>query len=417
MSDRPGSAASVTDPGIRFVLDGKIVQVRDLSPQTTLLEFLREHLGRVGTKEGCAEGDCGACTVVLAEAAGDGGLAWRPINACIRPLPTVDGKALYTVESLKSADGTLHPVQQALVECHASQCGFCTPGFVMSLFGLYKNAHMPGRAAIDDALSGNLCRCTGYRPIIAAGERMGELAAPAGWRAPGVDKTGKRVISDEERAVAAMLASIVCDRTFAYEHAGQCYFAPTTLAELAALREGHPAARIVAGATDVGLWITKQHRELGTIIYTGNVRELLSSARTASHLEIGAAVTLTDAFALLNQDFPMLAEVWTRFGSVPIRNSGTLGGNIANGSPIGDSMPVLIALGASVVLRRGEAQRELPLEAFFVDYQKTALATGEFVAQVRVPRVAAGSDIRAYKVSKRFDQDISAAFVCIHMQR
>src|SRR5450755_1873270 len=252
---------------------------------------------------------------------------------------------------------------------------------------------MPGRAAIDDALSGNLCRCTGYRPIIAAGERMGELAAPAGWRAPGVDKAGKRVISDEERAVAAMLASIERDRTFAYEHAGQRYLAPTTLAELAALRDAHPAARIVAGATDVGLWVTKQHRELGTIIYSGNVRELLASARTASHLEIGAAVTLTDAFALLNQDFPMLAEVWTRFASVPIRNSGTLGGNIANGSPIGDSMPVLIALSASVVLRRGDAQRELPLEAFYVDYQKTALAPGEFVAQVRVPRAAAGSDI------------------------
>ncbi len=287
------------------MLDGKVVLVRDLSPQTTLLEFLRDHLGRVGTKEGCAEGDCGACTVVLAEAAGDGGLAWRPINACIRLLPTVDGKALFTVENLKHADGTLHPVQQALVDCHASQCGFCTPGFVMSLFGLYKNTYLPSRTAIDDALSGNLCRCTGYRPIIAAGERMGELAPPAGWRGPGIDEAGKHAISDEERALAAMLASLDRSRSLAYEHAGQRYFAPTTVAELAMLRERHPDARIVAGTTDVGLWVTKQHRDLGAIIYTGNVRELLASTRTPSHLEIGAAVTLTDAFAMLNQDFPL----------------------------------------------------------------------------------------------------------------
>ena len=417
MGDHPDPAGSVANTAIRFVLDGKIVQARDLSPQTTLLEYLREHLGRVGTKEGCAEGDCGACTVVLAQAETDGGLSWRPINACIRPLPTVDGKALFTVESLKHTDGSLHPVQQAMVDCHASQCGFCTPGFVMSLFGLYKNAHQPARPAIDDALSGNLCRCTGYRTIIAAGERMGELPAPAGWRAPGVDKAGKRIISDEERAAVAMLAPLERDRTFAYEHGGRQFFAPTTISELAALRVAHPNARIVAGATDVGLWVTKQHRELGTILYTGNVRELLASARSTSHLEIGAAVTLSDAFALLNQDFPVLAEVWTRFASVPIRNAGTLGGNIANGSPIGDSMPVLIALGATLVLRRGDAQRELPLEAFYLDYQKTVLAPGEFVAQVRLPRATANSDIRAYKVSKRFDQDISAVFACFAMRR
>jgi xanthine dehydrogenase small subunit len=287
----------------------------------------------------------------------------------------------------------------------------------MSLFGLYKNASPPSRAAIDDALSGNLCRCTGYRPIIAAGERMRALPAPAGWRAPGMAGGGRHVVSDEERALAAMLASLKRDRTFAYEHAGQRFFAPTNIGELAALREAHPDARLIAGATDVGLWITKQHSALGTMIYTGNVRELLVSRRTSSHLEIGAAVALTDAFTLLNQEFPMLAEAWTRFASVPIRNSGTLGGNVANGSPIGDSMPALIALGASVLLRRGRAERELPLEAFYIDYQKTALATGEFVAQIRVPCDTAGNDIRAYKVSKRFDQDISAVFVCFHMRR
>ena len=417
MSDHADTAGRVADGEVRFVLDGEIVRVRDLSPQTTLLEFLREHVGRVGTKEGCAEGDCGACTVVLAEANAAGGLDWRPINACIRPLPTVDGKALFTVESLKCPDGALHPVQQALVDCHASQCGFCTPGFVMSLFGLYKNTHQPTRAAIDDALSGNLCRCTGYRPIIAAGERMGSLAAPTGWRGPGVDAAGERSTTDEERGIATMLTSLQRKQTFAYEHTGQQFFAPTSCSELAALRLAHPQARLVAGATDVGLWVTKQHRELGTIIYTGNVRELLTCRSTSSHLEIGAAVTLTTAFTLLNREYPEMAEAWTRFASVPIRNAGTLGGNIANGSPIGDSMPVLIALGANIVLRRGDTQRELPLEGFYVDYQKTALAPGEFVALIRVPKAVAGVAIRTYKVSKRFDQDISAVFVCFRLQR
>ncbi len=417
MGDHADLAQQAADQEIRFVLDGEIVRARDVSPQTTLLEFLRDRLGRTGTKEGCAEGDCGACTVVLGDANADGSLAWRPVNACIRLVPTVDGKAVFTVESLASADGTLHPVQQALVECHASQCGFCTPGFAMSLFGLYKNVHLPTRAAIDDALSGNLCRCTGYRPIIAAGERMGTLAAPAGWRAPGVDREGRRMVGDEERALATTLTSLRRDRTFGFEHAEQRYFAPTTVAELATLRSEFPDARIVAGATDVGLWITKQHRELGTIIYTGNVRELLDMRRTEAHLELGAAVTLSDAFALLNTEYPMLAEAWTRFASVPIRNSGTLGGNIANGSPIGDSMPVLIALGATVVLRRADSERELPLEAYYLDYQKTALASGEFVARIRIPRAVAGWDLRAYKVSKRFDQDISAVFVCFQMRR
>jgi xanthine dehydrogenase small subunit len=410
-------ANRAADQEIRFVLDGEIVRACDVSPQTTLLEFLRDRLGRTGTKEGCAEGDCGACTVVLGDANADGSLAWRPVNACIRLLPSVDGKAVFTVESLASPDGTLHPVQQALVDCHASQCGFCTPGFAMSLFGLYKNAHQPNRAAIDDALSGNLCRCTGYRPIIAAGERMGTLTAPAGWRAPGVERDGERAVSDEERALATTLSSLKRDRTFFFDHAGQRYFAPTTVAELAKLRSEFPDARIVAGATDVGLWVTKQHRELGTIIYIGNVRELLDARSTASHLDIGAAVTLTDAFALLNAEYPVLAEAWTRFASVPIRNSGTLGGNIANGSPIGDSMPVLIALGASVVLRRGDTQRELQLEALYLDYQKTALMPGEFVARIRVPRAAVDCDLRAYKISKRFDQDISAVFVCFRMRR
>jgi xanthine dehydrogenase small subunit len=402
---------------IRFLLDGEPVAVSGVSPQTTLLEYLREQCNRTGTKEGCAEGDCGACTVVLAELDGNETLRWLPINACIRLLPTIDGKALFTVESLKSASGALHPVQQALVESHASQCGFCTPGFAMSLFGLYKNAFRSDRKAIDEALSGNLCRCTGYRPIIAAAQRMRELPSASGWRGPGFDAQGRKAVSDEERALARKLSGLRRAKALAYECSGQSFFAPVTVGELAALCSANPEARLVAGATDVGLWVTKQHRDLGTIVYTGNARELLALGTGAAGIEIGAAVSLADAFALLGRYFPSLAEAWCRFGSVPIRNSGTLGGNIANGSPIGDSMPVLLALGATLRLRRAEARREVALEDFYRGYQRTALEPGEFIEAIRVPLPAPGAQLRAYKLSKRFDQDISAVFVCLHLQR
>src|SRR5947209_12087387 len=318
------SAREVAD--VRFILDGQLVRVTGASPQMTLLEYLREQLDRTGTKEGCAEGDCGACTVVIGELEGDR-LQWRPINACIRLLPTIDGKALVTVESLKAADGALHPVQQALVECHASQCGFCTPGFAMSLFALYKSGRGIDRPQIDDALSGNLCRCTGYRPIIAAAKRMHELPSAVGWRGPGTDQSGRHTDSDEERILAAQLSALKRQSAFEFEANGQRYFAPTTADELARTCLAHPAAQLVAGATDVGLWITKQHRELGTIVYTGGVHELSSCESTGGELVIGAAVPLTDAFALLAHHYPSLAELWSRFGSVPIRNSGTLGGN------------------------------------------------------------------------------------------
>ena len=402
---------------IRFVLDGEIVRVADVSPQTTVLEYLREHLRRTGTKEGCAEGDCGACTVVTGELTADGDIRWRPINACIRLLPTIDGKALVTVESLKSPDGTLHPVQQALVECHASQCGFCTPGFALSLFALYKSTRRCERAIVDDALSGNLCRCTGYRPIIAAAQRMYALPPASGWRGPGIDTQGRRSVSDEERALAGTLASLRRESTLDFEYGGQRCFAPANSDELAALCVARPDACLVAGATDVALRVTKQHRDLGTIIFTGGVRELGDCRTTATHIEIGAAVALADAFALIGAHYPSLAEVWSRFGSVPIRNSGTLGGNIANGSPIGDSMPVLLALGATLALRRGDSRRELALEDFYLGYQKTARQPGEFLESVRVPLPRPDAELRAYKLSKRFDQDISAVFACFHLRR
>ncbi len=409
-SDMP---ADGTDP-IRLVLNGERVDVAGVSPQTTLLAWLREARTLTGTKEGCAEGDCGACTVVVAESRGDGTLAWKPVNACIRLLPSLDGKAVFTVESLRSPEGALHPVQQALVECHGSQCGFCTPGFAMSLFGLYKNAHAPTREAADDALSGNLCRCTGYRPILAAAERMGTIDARScgatGWRAPGVAADGSRIVSPEEQRLAAQLDSLARDATFDYVGEGQRWIAPVDADGLAKACAAHPDARLVAGATDVGLWITKQHRDLGTLISTTAARDLSRLRRGDDGVEIGAGATLAAAFEALDDEFPELHEAWVRFASVPIRNAGTLGGNVANGSPIGDSMPALIALGASVVLRKGASTRAMPLEDYYLAYQKTARVPGEFVASIRVPRRAGGLVLRAYKLSKRYDQDISAVF-------
>ncbi len=412
-------AAPASSP-LRFLLNGEPVEVTDVAPQTTLLEYLREHARLTGTKEGCAEGDCGACTVVLAESSPHApGLAWKPVNACIRLLPTIAGKAVFTVESLRATDGTLHPVQRALVRCHGSQCGFCTPGFVMSLFGLYKNVWRPSRAAVEDALSGNLCRCTGYRPIVDAAQAMYDEpladAAPA-WQACGRAADGSRVIPASEEGIAVALASLAHDDTFAYTARGQRFWAPRSLAALAATVAAHPQARLVAGATDVGLWITKQLRDLPDLIYTGQCEELLAIRDTPAHLAIGAAVSLADAFAALDVQWPELAEVWQRFASPPIRNSGTLGGNVANGSPIGDSMPALIALGASVVLRRSERVRELPLAALYIAYRKSALEPGELVVEIRVPHRAPGLVLRAYKVSKRYDQDISAVFACFALQ-
>ena len=387
-----------------------------VAPQTTVLEFLRDHRRLTGTKEGCAEGDCGACTIVLADADARGQrLTWKPVNACIRLLPSVAGKAVFTVEALKSLDGTLHPAQRALVDAHGSQCGFCTPGFAMSLFGLYKNAFRPSRAAVLDALSGNLCRCTGYRPIVDAASAMYDIdpaQGAAGWRAPGVSADGSRVVTQEEERLATELASLGEPGMLAYEAMGRRWWSPRSVDALAQVMIDHPDARIVAGATDVGLWITKHQRDVGDIVYTGEVAELATIAESSTHLAIGAAATLTDAFEALAGPWPELSEVWSRFASVPIRNSGTLGGNIANGSPIGDSMPVLMALRATVVLRRGAATREIPLENLYLDYQKMALQPGEFVAQVRVPLRQPDTLVRAYKISKRFDQDISAVFAC-----
>jgi len=306
-------------------------------------------------------------------------------------LATLDGKELITVEGLRGRDGGLHPVQQAMVDAHASQCGFCTPGFVMSLFALYRENKAPSRREIDDALAGNLCRCTGYRPIIAAAHAMGGAADD--WT---------------EASHREQLHGVVRDGDLHIEHDGRRFFAPADLCSLARTYAQYPDATMLAGGTDVGLWVTKQHRRLETLIYTGRVAELCDLGRSDTHLEIGGAVTLAAAIPAIVDAYPGLDELFRRFASPPIRNVGTLGGNIANGSPIGDSMPALMVIGATLVLRRGEDEREIALDDFYHDYRVNDLQPGEFVVRIRVPLPGKGVVVRSQKWSKRFDQDISA---------
>ena len=384
-----------TSSTVRFLLDGEQVSASDLPPTMTVLEYLREIAHRTGTKEGCAEGDCGACTVVLGELAPDAAqVAYRAVNSCIRLLPTIDGQELVTVESLQAPDGRLHPVQQAMVDNHASQCGFCTPGFVMSLFALYLHDAAPPRERVLEALSGNLCRCTGYRPIIDAGLRMGGYPPPAHWS------------RDAAHSAARLEALRSLRRQRSLKLPG--FQAPRSSDELAAALEADPDAVLLAGGTDIGLWVTQQLRDLPSIIYIGEVAELKRIRRDAAGIVIGAAVPLTEAWGAIVAAYPQLAEQAQRFGSPPVRNSGTLCGNIANGSPIGDAMPALIALGAEIELRRGEHTRQLPLEFFYLGYQRKDLARGEFVVSVTVPPPRAGQRVASYKLSKRIDQDISA---------
>ncbi|MDP3756674.1 xanthine dehydrogenase small subunit [Polaromonas sp.] len=416
---------------IQFIRGGEVVALANVPPSRTLLEVLREDLGCTGTKEGCGEGDCGACTVVVGEAEG-GRLSYRAVNSCIKLAHSVNGQALWTVEDLAAADGTLHPAQEAMVQCHGSQCGFCTPGFVMSLFGIYQNHVCKGnpvtRELAQQDLSGNLCRCTGYRPIFDAAQQMAALPAVPVDEADLLSKL--ELLAHKQQGLEADFA----------------YNAPRTLAELLAARAAHPDAQLVAGCTDVGLWVTKMHRQFGQVLDLTRVEELRRVEHYEHHVAIGAAVTLSDAFAALVADRPQLQAFAHRFAGLPVRNAGTLGGNVATGSPIGDSMPLLIALGANVVLMSVRGHREMPLERLYTGYRKNVMAKDELLAWIKVPRpgsphpdhlpqgkgttpgAAAPSPLwgegegegqellRVYKISKRYDDDISAVCLAIKLQ-
>jgi len=364
---------------ISFLLNGETVHLSDVHPTTTLLDWLREHRGLTGTKEGCNEGDCGACTVIVMDAQ-----ATRPLNACILLLPQIQGKAIRTVEGI-SADDTLHPVQQAMIDLHGSQCGFCTPGLVTSMVA----AGINGDTDHDTTLAGNLCRCTGYAPIARAAKRAENAPLPE-W-----------VATDRQALAACAKASLTAAQ-------------PGSGDDLAALLMDQPETRLIAGATDVGLWVTKHLSELGPVAFLNQAQDLAQIKDSRTHWDIGAMVTIETLRLWSLEHMPALADLLRRYASTQVRMAATLGGNIANASPIGDSPPALIALGATLTLRRGDMRRTIPLQDFFIDYGKQDLQPSEFVESLQIPK--SDHDLRCYKISKRFDQDISALLGCFNIR-
>ncbi|MQU47068.1 xanthine dehydrogenase small subunit [Pseudomonas sp. FSL A6-1183] len=391
---------------IQFLLNQTLRTEHTLDPNLTVLNYLREHLHKPGTKEGCASGDCGACTVVVGElhtdAEGLERLRYRSLNSCLTFVSALHGKQLISIEDLKH-QGQLHSVQRAMVDCHGSQCGFCTPGFVMSLFALQKNSTgQPDGHQAHEALAGNLCRCTGYRPILAAAEQ-----ACSGQQQDQFDT--------HQSATIALLKTITPTQTGELNSGDKRCLLPMTISDLAQLYESQPQARLLAGGTDLALEVTQFHRPLPVMIYVGNVAEMKHIERFDDRIEIGAAVSLTDAYGTLKAEYPDFGELLQRFASLQIRNQGTLGGNIGNASPIGDSPPLLIALGAQLVLRKGQTLRTLAIEDYFIDYRVTARQEGEFIEKIIIPRADPSHAFRAYKISKRLDDDISAVCAAFNL--
>ncbi|KQV64584.1 xanthine dehydrogenase small subunit [Rhizobium sp. Root1220] len=389
---------------IRFILNGEDISLRDVRPTDTLLDFLRLKRRLTGTKEGCAEGDCGACTVLVGRLI-DGKLHYESVNACIRFMGSLTATHVVTVEHLAAKDGTLHPVQQAMVDCHGSQCGFCTPGFVMSMYGLWLSNEKPSRADIEKALQGNLCRCTGYEPIVKAAEQVSQTRPSA------LFDPLQRTRSD----IVARLWAMQPDQTIAITTADERLIVPNSEEALAQILADEPDATVVAGSTDVGLWVTKQMRALNPVVFINHLSELQAITAGEGGFAIGAGVTYTHAFETIAQKVPTLGRLIDRIGGDQVRNMGTIGGNIANGSPIGDSPPPLIALGATVRLRSASGTRVLRLEDFFIDYGKQDRRPGEFVESIFVPYPAEDTHYAVYKITKRRDEDITAVLGAFYL--
>ncbi len=401
---------------VRFVLDGAIVEAQGKRRTTTVLDYLREEMHRTGTKEGCAEGDCGACVVLVGELNAAGTvISYVPSNSCMQLLPSLDGKSIKTVESLKSKDGTLHPIQQGMVDCFGSQCGFCTPGIVMSLTGLVQTNACPNRAQINDALSGNLCRCTGYKPIIDATLKACQRPAAELKINDSADLVLLKQIARENEPTVGLDGQIITQPVVRTKK-GSEFVSPSTVDEMATYMAKHPKATLLAGSTEIGLQVNKQFARPEHIVYLGNVAELKAVKDNKDAWSIGAATPLAVVETLVAKAYPDFAEVIRRFGSPPIRSTATLAGNIANGSPIGDTMPCLMALGAVLVLRAGEKTRKVALDAFYTGMKTNIMQAGEFIVSIDLPKPKAGEVFRAHKISKRFDQDISATVAAIRYE-
>ncbi|MER8835446.1 xanthine dehydrogenase small subunit [Mesorhizobium sp. M0909] len=382
---------------IRFILNGEDVALGTVAPDQTLLDWLRLDRSLRGTKEGCAEGDCGACTVLVGRLSA-GRLVYESVNACIRFLGSLDGTHVVTVEHLRGGAGKLHPVQQAMVDFHGSQCGFCTPGFVMSLYALWMRSPEPSDAAIEKALQGNLCRCTGYEAIMRAARAISSYG-----------KAAKDPLAAERKAVTAKLEAMKDGSRIEIGSGNKRLIVPANADDLASVLVKEPGATIVAGSTDVGLWVTKHMRDIAPAIFIGNLDGLCGISEDKGVISIGAGVTYSEASSTLAKRIPALGPLFDRIGGDQVRNMGTIGGNIANGSPIGDTPPPLIALGARLTLRRGDKRRTIPLEDFFIAYGRQDRQPGEFVEAVHVPVPAGETKFAVYKITKRRDEDITAA--------
>jgi xanthine dehydrogenase small subunit len=389
---------------IRFILNGEDVSLTDVAPDEMLLDYLRLRRSLRGTKEGCAEGDCGACTVLVGRLHA-GRLVYEGVNACIRFLGSLDGCHVVTVEHLAARDGPLHPVQQAMVDFHGSQCGFCTPGFVMSLYALWMKSPEPSNAEIEKALQGNLCRCTGYEAIVRAAQAIS-----------GYGKAAKDPLLAERKAIIARITALRDGARVEIGEGRKRLVVPGSVDDLAKLLEAEPTATVVAGSTDVGLWVTKFMREIAPVVFIGGLDELKTMSESGGVIRIGAGVTYSEAFATLAKRIPTLGTLFDRIGGEQVRNMGTIGGNIANGSPIGDTPPPFIALGARLVLRKGKKRRTIALEDFFIAYGKQDRGPGEFVEAVEVPVPAKGTHFAVYKVTKRRDEDITSTLGAFHLK-
>ncbi|WP_425046465.1 xanthine dehydrogenase small subunit [Primorskyibacter sp. S87] len=381
---------------IRFLLNGDEVSVSDVQATLTLLDYLRLEKRLTGTKEGCAEGDCGACTVLVGRLH-QGQLHYETVNACIRFLASLNGCHVVTIEHLSGPNGRLHPVQEAMIEYHGSQCGFCTPGFVMSLYALWMENPKPTETQVETAVQGNLCRCTGYEPIVRAALAVNQYGSPANDH-----------LNAERDTVTAQLTEIRQTARIVTGPDDDRAILPLNVADLAEVLAENPKATIVAGSTDVGLWVTKFMRPISPVVFISHLEELKTIEKTADALTIGAGVTYSESEDAIREAFPHLGEYWDRIAGWQVRNMGTIGGNVANGSPIGDTPPVLIAQGAEVTLQKAGGSRTLPIEDFFIDYGKQDREPGDFVASIRIPLAGEGQIDAAYKISKRRDEDISS---------